>query len=280
MIARAPRPPQLGRRPLLSGVCCGQSPRWFEGLLWFSDAGGSAVHTVDLLGRMSTLPVPGHAPAGLGFRPDGSLLIASAATRQILCYDGETVTVIADLSDNLTSGLGDMVIDGHGRAYVGCQARMEGDVVRIDPDGTTTAVAGDLDLPSGMAISVDGRTLIVAESMGRRLTAFSIGSDGGLSDRHTFADGLEGPPNGITLDAEGGVWVAMTQAHRFQRILPDGEVTHDINIGDLTAIACALGGPGRRILFMFTSSDECSPPVTDSCRLDTVSVDVPGAGWP
>ncbi len=271
----------MGLSPLASGFRCGRGLRWFEGLLWFSDVRGEAVHTVDMLGRMTTLPVPGHAPYGLGFRPDGSLLIASAEARQVLRYDGETITTVADLNDAVAASLGDMVVDGLARAYVGCQARTGGAVVRIDPDGTVTVVADDLKLPSGIVISADGATLIVAESIGRRITAFSIDSDGGLSgDRRIFAEDLDGQPDGITLDAEGGIWAAMTLAHRFQRLLPGGVVTHDIDIGDRTPIACMLGGPGRRILFTLANSDEYSHLSAGSCRLDTISVDIPGAGWP
>src|SRR3954454_1684248 len=67
---------------LANGFCFGEGPRWFEGLLWFSDMLGEAVHTVNLQGAMTTLALPGHAPSGLGFRPDGSLLIASTEKRQ------------------------------------------------------------------------------------------------------------------------------------------------------------------------------------------------------
>src|SRR6478735_7291116 len=183
---------------LANGFCFGEGPRWFEGLLWFSDMLGEAVHTVNLHGDMSKLPLTGHAPSGLGFRPDGSLLIASTESRQVLRYDGETVAPVADLSDIVPASLGDMGVDDLGRAYVGSQAREGGVIVRVDPHETVTVVAGDLDFPNGMVITPDGKTLMVAESVGRRLTAFAI--------------------------------------------------------GDRTAIACTLGGPERRTLFMLSST--------------------------
>ena len=235
--------------PLANGFCFGEGPRWFEGLLWFSDMLGEAVHTVNLHGDMSKLPLTGHAPSGLGFRPDGSLLIASTESRQVLRYDGETVAPVADLSDIVPASLGDL-----GRAYVGSQAREGGVIVRVDPDETVTVVAGDLDFPNGMVITPDGKTLIVAESIGRKLTAFTIGADGSLSDRRIFADGLEGAPDGITLDAKGGVWTSMTLANRFDRIVEGGTVTDRINIGDRIAIACTLGGPARRTLFLLSAT--------------------------
>src|SRR6201990_891 len=139
--------------PLANGFCFGEGPRWFEGLLWFSDMLGEAVHTVDLQGDMTTLPLAGHYPSGLGFRPDGSLLIASTESRTVLRYDGETVGTVADLSDVAPANLGDMVVDESGRAYVGSQAFEGGVIVRGDPDDTLAVVAADLDFPNGMGIT-------------------------------------------------------------------------------------------------------------------------------
>lgn len=272
----------LAPAPLADGFCFGEGPRWFEGLLWFSDMLGEAVHTCDRHGSLTTLPLPGHSPSGLGFRPDGSLLIASADTRKVLRYDGETVVPVADLSDLAPANLGDMVIDDRGRAYIGSQAFEGGTVIRLDPDDSATVVASDLDFPNGMAITADRGALIVAESIGRRLTAFTITPEGRLTDRRIFADNLDGPPDGIALDAEGGVWAAMTLARQFERITEGGEVTDRIDMGERVAIACALGGPERRTLFLLSSTDAYPKRLigTRLARLDAVRVDVPGAGLP
>ncbi len=268
--------------PLANGFCFGEGPRWFEGLLWFSDMLGEAVHTVNLHGDMTKLPLKGHAPSGLGFRPDGSLLIASTEKRQVLCYDGENVTTVADLADVVPANLGDMVVDDAGNAYVGSQAREGGVIVRIAAGGAVSVVAEDLEFPNGMAITPDRTTLIVAESTGRRLTSFTIAADGSLSDRRIFAGELDGPPDGICLDAEGGVWTSMTLAHQFDRIVDGGEVTDRITIGDRTAIACMLGGSERRTLFMLSSTSAYPQRLvgTKLSRLDVTTVDVPGAGLP
>jgi sugar lactone lactonase YvrE len=272
-------------QPLANGFCFGEGPRWFEGLLWFSDMLGEAVHTSTLGGSLTTLPLPGHSPSGLGFRPDGSLLIASAEDRRVLRYDGETVVEIADLTPLVPASLGDMVIDDAGRAYIGSQAREGGVIVRLDPHDSTakaTIVAGDLEFPNGMVITPDRKTLIVAESIGRRLTAFTIDDQGALCDRRVFADGLDGPPDGIALDAEGGVWTSMTLAHQFERIVEGGAVTDRIDMGERIAIACALGGPERRILFLLSSTDAYPQRLvgTRLSRLDAVQVATPGAGLP
>lgn len=277
-----PSTAQTTPAPLAGGFCFGEGPRWSEGLLWFSDMLGEAIHTVDLQGSMTTVPLPGHSPSGLGFRPDGTLLIASTADRRVLSYDGDTVTTLVDLSDRVPADLGDMVIDAAGRCYVGSQAYTGGVIVRIDPDGTVHTVASDLDFPNGMVITPDGASLIVAESMGRRLTRYTIDTDGGLGERRVFADGLDGPPDGITLDAAGGIWTSMTLANQFERITSGGTVTDRIETGGRAAIACTLGGPQRRTLFLLSSTGAYPKRLigTRDSRLDTVTVEIPGAGLP
>jgi sugar lactone lactonase YvrE len=272
----------LSRAQLASGFCFGEGPRWFEGLLWVSDMLGQAVHTITLDGSVTTLELPGHAPAGLGFRPDGTLLIVSTDRRVVLRYDGDTIAEIADLSGIAPANLGDMVVDAAGRAYIGSQAREGGIIARLDLDDVVTVVAEDLDFPNGMAITPDGATLIVAESIGRRLTAYDVDSVGGLSGRRVFADGLDGPPDGIALDEAGGVWTAMTLARQFERVVAGGEVTDRIDIGERAAIACMLGGQDRRTLFLVSAADAYPQRMigTWTSRVETVRVDSPGAGFP
>ncbi|HYB82005.1 MAG TPA: SMP-30/gluconolactonase/LRE family protein, partial [Mycobacterium sp.] len=144
---------------------------------------------------------------------------------------------------------------------IGSQARSGGIIVRLDPDDSVT---------------------VVAESIGRRLSAFTIDDDGGLRDRRIFADGLDGPPDGIALDTEGGVWTSMTLAHQFERVVAGGAVTDRIDMGDRVAIACALGGPQRRTLFLLSSTDAYPQRLvgTRLSRLDAVTVATPGAGLP
>ena len=269
--------------PLASGFCFAEGTRWSEGLLWFSDMLGEAVHAVDLHGSMTTVALPGRSPSGLGFRPDGTLLITSTQDRQILGYDGDVVTVVADLSDMVPANLGDMVVDDVGRAFVGSQARSGGVIVKVDADADQAAsvVAEDLDFPNGMVVTPDQRTLVVAESTGRRLTAFTIGPAGELTDRRVFADDLDGPPDGIAIDAGGGVWVALTLSHQFQRILDGGDVTDRIDMAGRTAIACALGGPEGRTLFLASSTEAYPDRLvgTRLSRIDMLGVGVPGIGF-
>ena len=272
-------------KPLANGFCFGEGPRWFEGLLWFSDMLGEAVHTSTLSGALTTLPLPGHSPAGLGFRPDGSLLIASTEDRQVLRYDGETVVTIADLADLVPASLGDMVVDDAGRAYIGSQARAG----RRDRSPRSRRQCHRRRRKPRLS-QRDGHHRGPQDADRRRVDRPAADrvhhrrrdDKGALSDRRVFADGLDGPPDGIALDAEGGVWTSMTLAHQFERILEGGEVTDRIDMGERVAIACALGGPERRTLFLLSSTDAYPKRLvgTRLSQLDAVLVDTPGAGLP
>jgi sugar lactone lactonase YvrE len=150
-------------------------------------------------------------------------------------------------------------------------------IVRIDPDGQTAIVAEDLNFPNGMVIIPDG-SLVVAESTARRLTAYDVSGTGELSGRRVLADGLDGPPDGLAVDAAGGVWTALTLAHQFQRVTAAG-VTDRVDLDGRTAIACALGGPEGRTLFLLSSTDAYPERLigTKLSTLDAVTVDVPAA---
>jgi sugar lactone lactonase YvrE len=178
----------------------------------------------------------------------------------------------------MPADLGDLVVDGHGRAYVGSQAREGGTIMRLDPDDSVTLVAEDLDFPNGMVVTPDGSTLIVAESTARRLSAYDIGTGGDLSGRRVFAEGLDGPPDGIALDAEGAVWTSMTLARQFERVLAGGAVTDRVEIGERAAIACMFGGPDRRTLFLLSSSDAYPARLVGAraARVETIRVDLLG----
>jgi sugar lactone lactonase YvrE len=270
---------------LVDGIVFGEGPRWRGDRLWFSDMHGEAVHTVDLDGRLETVvATPGRRPSGLGFLPDGSLLIVSMLEPEVLRCDGRQLIVHADLR-GLALACNDMVVDARGNAYVGSfppPGQPDGVVVLVRPDGSAEIAADGMLFPNGSVITNEGRTLVVAESMGRRLTRFSIGADGTLSDRSTFAECPPNAPDGICIDAEGAVWVAMPLARRFDRIAPGGEVLDTVSIDDRMGIACTLGGPDMRTLFLLTALHH-DPEVlrgTRDATVHTLEVDVPGTGSP
>ena len=286
-------------RLLASGLHFGEGPRWHDGVLWFSDFFDYAVKTVDLTGRIEVKLTLADRPSGLGWMPDGRLLVVSMTARSLLRLDGRQLVVHADLSPLATFHCNDMVVDSTGRAYVGnfgfdldtaeitgtlaevVGAHGGATLVRVDPDGSIHAAASGLMFPNGTVITPDGRTMIVAESFGGRLTAFDIAADGSLSNRRVWADLGGRVPDGICLDAEGAVWVANPVARECFRVVEGGAVV-DVVETDNRCFACMLGGADRRTLFMLTSqySLAVEAAVRRTGNVLIADVEVPGAGLP
>jgi sugar lactone lactonase YvrE len=275
---------------LLDGLVFGEGPRWRRDRLWLSDMHDHTVLTVDLSGkREDVLRVEGK-PSGLGWLPDGRLLVVSMRDRRLLRREANGALVThADLSALCSGDCNDMVVDGAGRAFVGNfgfdfehgEKPRTTCVVRVDPDGSARVAADEMRFPNGSVITPDGRTLVVGESFGNCLTAFSIGADGSLSGRREWANLDGATPDGICLDAENAIWVASPMSNELLRVREGGAVAERIPTGR-PAIACMLGGPDRRTLFAL-SADGFRAEETlraRSARVEIVRVDVPGAGFP
>jgi sugar lactone lactonase YvrE len=229
-------------------------------------------------------------PSGLGWTPDGALLVVSMLDRRLLRVENGTTRVHADLSAVATASCNDMVVDSRGRAYVGNFGydRHKGEpprttcLARVDPDGRVTRAAEDLFFPNGTVITPDGRTMIVGETQGHRLTAFDVAADGTLSNRRVWAQ-LDAAvfPDGICLDAEGGIWVSDALGFELLRVREGGKIDGTVSTGTRYAFACMLGGADRRTLFACTSTGS-GPAMADKRdgAIETVRVDVPGAGLP
>jgi len=274
---------------LLDGLHFPEGPRWHEGKLWFSDMHADKVMTVDMAGNAETVvDVPGN-PSGLGWLPDGRLLIVSMIDRRLLRLDADGLHEVADLSALATFHCNDMVVDAQGRAYVGNFGfdlhggadATEADIILVLPDGSARVVAPNMQFPNGTVITPDGRTLIVGETFAGCLTAFDIAPDGSLTNRRVWAK-LEGAiPDGICLDAEGAIYVASPLGHQVLRVREGGEVADRIAV-EHESFACMLGGPDGTTLFVATckSSDpiECRAEATG--RIEIAKVAVPRAGWP
>ena len=276
-------------RTLLDGLAFPEGPRWRDGRLWFSDMHAHRVMAVDLNGHSEIIVEVEHCPSGLGWLPDGRLLVVSMTDRRLLRLDPDGLHEVADLSGLASHDCNDMVVDAQGRAYIGnfgfdLHARAEAknaELVLVTPDGDARVVAEDLGFPNGTVITPDGRTLIVGESFGACLTAFDIAEDGSLSGRRIFAK-LEGLlADGICLDAEGAVWVASPVSHAAVRVAEGGAEKDRVTVEN-QAYACMLGGPDGRTLFLCTSGamgpEDCR--AERSGRIETVTVDVPHAGLP
>ncbi|MUL84257.1 MULTISPECIES: SMP-30/gluconolactonase/LRE family protein [unclassified Mycolicibacterium] len=245
---------------LLSGRAFLEGPRWHDGLLYVSDMHGDEVLSVTEDGDVSTV-VEVERPSGLGWLPDGSLLISAMERRAVLRFDGSDLTVHADLSPLAPFDINDMCVDRHGHAFVGQfgydmwsgAPPVAAPLLRVDPDGSVHEAADALWMANGMVITPDHATLLVAESAGKSIAAFDLAPDGSLSNRRVWAD-LPDYPDGIGIDADGGVWVASPVSDRFIRVVEGGEVTHTIDASGRHAIACEVGGSDGEVLFMLTST--------------------------
>jgi len=274
---------------LLDGLTFPEGPRWRAGRLWFSDFYAQEVVAVDLEGNRETIVKVPNQPSGLGWTPDGRLLIVSMTDRKLMRFDGDELIEVADLSPLATSNCNDMVVDGEGRAYVGNfgadrhkgEPERDANLVRVDPDGSIHLAAPDLAFPNGSVITPDGKTLIVGETRGRRLTAWDRRPDGSLENRRLWADIAPNHPDGICLDAEGGIWVADPRGMETIRVEEGGTVTHRISTGERGSYACMLGGEDGRTLFILTCAGS-GPAIAEqrAGRIEITTVDIPHAGWP
>lgn len=273
---------------LLDNLCFAEGPRWRDGKLWFSDMHDHCVCTVTPNGEKNTVvTLPDDEPSGLGWLPNGDLLIVSMKKRQLLRFDGQTLSVHADLSKLAKSRCNDMVVDNQGRAYVGnfgfdLHAREEPcttSLIRVDADGSAHVVDEDMFFPNGSVISDDGKTLIVAETFAGALTAFNIDRAGDLSSKRTWAALPEGVvPDGICLDAAGGIWSASPTSNECVRQLEGGEVTHRIDLGR-GAFACMIGDDNLYILTA-SSSDPAICRANRDARIEIFSAPYAAAGYP
>jgi sugar lactone lactonase YvrE len=275
---------------LLDGLTFPEGPRWHDGRLWFSDFYTHRVLAVSPDGIAETILEVPQRPSGLGWTPDGALLVVSMLDRRVLRVENGATRVLADLSAVATAPCNDMVVDGRGRAYVGNFGydRHKGEpprttcLARVDPDGRVTRAAEDLFFPNGTVITPDGRTMIVGETQGHRLTAFDVAPDGTLGNRRVWAQFEDAVfPDGICLDAEGAIWVSDARGSALLRVREGGKIDGTVSTGSRYAFACMLGGADRRTLFVCTSTGS-GPGMADKRdgAIETVRVDVPGAGLP
>ena len=283
---------------LLDGLDFPECPRWHAGKLWFSDMRARKVKTVSLDGSVECVVRELGSPAGLGWLPDGRLLVVMRPDQRLMRWDSGVLTEIADLRSLASASLNDMVVDTQGRAYIGNQGYAFADpeamprlaeIVLVDPEGGARVVAEGMAFPNGMAIAPDGRTLFVAESFAALLTAFDVALDGSLSGRRIWArfddrgfedlDWDRTGPDGICLDAEGAIWVASPSgSSEVLRVLEGGRITDQVRV-ETQPFASMLGGPDRRTLFVCTSiwGEGWRPGIG---RIEFVEVDVPGTGLP
>jgi sugar lactone lactonase YvrE len=276
---------------LMSGLTFGESPRWHEDRLWFSDWGAHEVIAVDIEGKSEVIVRVPSFPLCIGFLPDGRLLIVSARDGLLLRREADSSLVThADLTGLSDHKWNDIVVDGRGNAYVNNVGFdfpggefAPGLLALVTPDGSARQVAEGVAFPNGMVVTPDNSTLILAESYGHRLTAFDIAADGGLSNRRVWADLQGGVPDGICLDAENAIWYGDVPNKRCVRVREGGEVLQAIHL-DRGCFACMLGGADRRTLFLMATEWRGPAHMVDGSRtgqvLTAAEAPAPGVGWP
>jgi len=275
------KPDLLETEIFLEGLMFPEGPRWRNEKLWFSDMDSKKVMTVDLKGNSETIIEMEDSPSGLGWLPDGTLLIVSMDNMRLLKLTPEGLKEVADLSSLATFKCNDMVVDKKGNAYVGNfgfdyqnEKFKPAEIILVTPEGNTQIVADKLAFPNGTIITPDDKTLIVAETFASKLTAFDILDDGLLGGRRVWANLTSLIPDGICLDAEGGIWIASPGSSKVFRVLEGGKVTHEVKVSS-QAYACMLGGLDRRTLFIATTTADRL-----EGRIEVVKVEIPGAGLP
>ncbi|MEM7095815.1 MAG: SMP-30/gluconolactonase/LRE family protein [Actinomycetota bacterium] len=241
---------------LVGGVDFGEGPRWHEGELWYSDFYHQRVYRVGMDGQRTTVLELHDRPSGLGWLPNGDLLVVSMTARQVLRHDGEIISVHAELGEFAPANCNDMIVDATGNAYVGhfgfdLEARADfapASLLLVRPDGSVEVAAADMAFPNGTVITPDGRTLICGQSFGGDYVAFDIEDDATLTNRRQWAAIPGTAPDGCTLDAAGGIWFSDARGDQVIRVVEGGEVTDRIPTPQPT-FACMLGGPDGRTLF-------------------------------
>jgi sugar lactone lactonase YvrE len=282
--------PQL----LLDGLAFAESPRWHEDRLWVADWGAREILAVDARGESEVIVSLGEgsfAPICFDSLPDRRVLIVSSSARALLRRESDgTLTPHADLSGVFDRGLNEIVVDGRGNAYVNGggfdlaagEEFAPGGIALVPAEGEPRQVADGIAFPNGMAVTADNSTLIIAESYANRLTAFSIETDGGLTNRRVWAETPEDHPDGICLDADGALWYADVGNRRCVRVREGGEVLEVIDL-DRGCFACVLGGDDGRTLFMVGQEWAGMEGVSGGKRTGrvwTAAAPAPGAGWP
>ena len=272
---------------LLSGLAFGESPRWHEGRLWFSNWTAQEIIAVDLTSKSEVavrLPFAAF-PFSIDWLPDGRLLIVSASERPLLRREADgSLMTYADLSGLSTRVWNEIVLDGRGSAYIngGSFDAPSGIVALVRPDGSARQVADEIAFPNGMLVTPDNSTLIIAESHAQRLTAFDIDADGSLSHRRVWAELPGGAPDGICMDAEGAVWVADVPNQHCVRVREGGQVLQTVEV-DRGCFACMLGGVEGKTLFIMAAKWPGFENMLNAPRTGqvlTVQAPAPAAGRP
>ena len=304
-------------KKLIGGLYFGEGPRWHENKLWFSDFYSHKVMTLDENNSLETVCEVPNQPSGLGWLPNGDLLIVSMLDRKILRFSEGSISVHADLSEYVAHKCNDMVVGRDGTAYVGNfgmgdagESLNSTHLMIVKSDGTVLKGPDNLLFPNGTVITEDGKNLIIAETLGAKLTSFDIEDNGELTNRKLWARtsplfslliikflssmGFDlskvdfskysknlHVPDGICLDEKNGIWIASPTTKAVVRIEKGGNITDTINTPK-GAFACMLGGKERKTLYVIisNSSDPEEAQASPEGEIHSIEVEIPGVGKP
>jgi sugar lactone lactonase YvrE len=281
---------EIASRVLAGGFVFPEGPRWHDGRLWFSDQHDCRVHVLNPDGSpVESFEVAGR-PWGMGWLPDGDLLVVSMMDHKLFRRRDGRLTLHADFAAIHPGHSNDMVVDKAGRAFVGnigfdfhAGAEFQPTIMTlVMPDGAVSIAAENISCPNGPVITADGKRLIVAESYGNCLTEYDIAEDGRLTNRRLFADLAGRMPDGICLDADECIWVAAPFVGAVLRVKRGGEVIDTVPITNGAPYACMLGGADGRDLFICCATDH-APEKTVTLRegrIDVARAPAARAGWP
>jgi sugar lactone lactonase YvrE len=272
---------------LMEGIAFGESPRWHDGRLWFSDWGAHQVIALNRDGSHEVVVSVPSFPMCIDFLPDGRLLVVDSPRRRLLRREPDgSMVAHADLAPISGKPWNDIVVDAGGNAYVNTIGfdfpggePAPGSIALAAPGGAGRLVAGDLAFPNGMAITADGATLVVAESYGNRLTAYDIGPDGDLGHRRVWADTGDDHPDGICVDAEGAIWYADVANRHCVRVREGGEVLATAEL-DRGAFACALSRGDQPQLYVVGQEYGGPQAPEPTGQVVVFPAPAPGAGKP
>ena len=255
-------------KKLTDGLYFGEGPRWHENKFYFSDFYSHKVYSLDLSGKHEVIVEIPNQPSGLGWTPDGTMLIVSMKDRKLMSFKDGLLTERADLTELSGFHCNDMVVDIDGNAFIGNFGfnTYDGEEIKptnlilVKPGEEPVLAADNLFFPNGTVITPDNKTLIVGETYAARLTAFDKSEDGSLSNRRIWADlkvnaeeGTVPLPDGMCIDEEGAIWVASPSTAEVIRVHEGGMISERIPV-QTNAFACMLGGEDRRTLFICTSN--------------------------
>ena len=275
-------------RVLLDGLAYVESARWHDGRLWFAHWGTDEIIAVDLEGRSE---IVGRGPGGLGWSidwlPDGRLLTTGSG---LFRHEPDGSVVPHAELGSLADDWNELVVDGRGNVYVNGRCEFDfsggppkGVIALVTPDGEARQVANGIAFPNGMVVTPDHRTLIIAESMAGRLTAFDIEADGSLGNRRTWAEGIGA--DGICLDADGAVWAQSGPMETACILVREGgEIVERVEL-DRSPFSCMLGGPDGKSLFVLAAEwrgfEQIEQAMADRTgQVLVVDAPSPHAGWP